>query len=71
MVTDYCIICKELARGRYRVMVTDKRTNNALSGFICRGCYLKFIKSHNNEGLFGIYRFRSWFSGMKKDMFRL
>ena len=70
MKVNYCIICKEIANGEYEVKVTNNNIKDSIMASLCRGCYLKFLKSHHNEGLFGIYRFKAWL-GSKGDMFRL
>lgn len=71
MFTDFCVICNEIVKDRYKVSVTDTMIKNYISGFICRACYINFLKSHNHEGRFGIQKFKAWLKGTKKDMFRM
>jgi hypothetical protein len=67
-VSHHCIVCKDIANGRYRLDLLDSRNNVGISAYVCRDCYNRFLSSNANEGMFRISRFLGW--AKNKDRIR-
>ena len=60
MMTDTCILCKDLVDGRYTTVIRDEKVNNTINAQVCSYCYTRLLKSHYNKGPFMITRFLAW-----------
>ena len=67
----FCIICKEIASQRYKIIATDMETGTEIEDYLCAECFKRLFSSHHNEGWFKISRFFSWLRKGKKDIRRL
>jgi len=68
---SYCMICKDMASGRFQIKASDSMANVDTTGEICDHCYGNFVSSASNEGRhFKAASLRSWIRHWKKDPFR-
>ncbi len=64
----YCIVCKEIVKGRYNLSVRDSKHCIGIDAHICKDCFNRFLSSHANEGMFKVSRFLGW--AKNKDRIR-